>query len=144
MNLTAKQEKFCQLVAKGSNYSDAYRGAYPTSLKWADNTVNNKASELANDGYTRGRIKELKAKIEAKVIEGFAKTKDDLLKELENIKEKANYIEADKGLKEKRECIKEQGKLLGYYEDTVNMKGQFSILEGLRKFKERGNKPEED
>ena len=46
--LTQKQECFCQLVASGSNYSDAYRGAY-NSLRMKDATVNRSAAFLAKD-----------------------------------------------------------------------------------------------
>ncbi len=46
MKLTPNQEKFCQLVADGNNYSDAYREAYPASQKWKDKTVNESASRL--------------------------------------------------------------------------------------------------
>jgi len=43
--LTAKQEAFCQHVAKGSNLSDAYRAAYDAS-NMKPNIVNNEACKL--------------------------------------------------------------------------------------------------
>ena len=43
--LTAKQEAFCQHVAKGSNLSDAYRAAYDAS-NMKPNIINNEACKL--------------------------------------------------------------------------------------------------
>jgi phage terminase small subunit len=57
--LTAKQEEFATGIACGLSQADAYRRAYPKSLKWADATVWKRASELAADGEVSGRVKEL-------------------------------------------------------------------------------------
>tara|TARA_R110000744_G_scaffold240701_3_gene358107 strand:+ start:3227 stop:3649 length:423 start_codon:yes stop_codon:yes gene_type:complete len=67
-NLTGKQEKFAQLVAMGSNLSDAYRGAYNAG-NMKPTTINNKAKELEQNGKVTGRIKELRepAVIKAKI-----------------------------------------------------------------------------
>jgi phage terminase small subunit len=53
--LTQKQEAYCQLVASGSNYSDAYRGAYNSS-HMKDATVNRSAAALAKDHKIATRI----------------------------------------------------------------------------------------
>jgi phage terminase small subunit len=67
-NLTYKQEKFAQLVAIGSNLSDAYRGAYNTA-KMKPTTVNRKAKELEQNGKIKAMIKDLRepAVIKAKI-----------------------------------------------------------------------------
>ena len=49
--LTPKQERFAQLVAGGTNQSDAYRGAYNTS-RMKPATVNREAKALAPEGWS--------------------------------------------------------------------------------------------
>lgn len=66
MKLTPKQETFATGLAKGLSQSEAYRRAYPTSLKWVDATVWEKASRLAGDAKVRARAAELTAKAAAK------------------------------------------------------------------------------
>jgi phage terminase small subunit len=62
--LTQQQEAFCQeLVLNGGHQSDAYRKAYPKSLKWKDNAVNTQASILCANGKIQVRVSELKAKV---------------------------------------------------------------------------------
>lgn len=79
MELTAKQEKFCQGVAKGLSYSDAYREAYDTD-NMKDETINRKAKELIDNGKIAARLKELRGKIEEELRysarESFEKLKD--------------------------------------------------------------------
>lgn len=57
MNLTPKQETFCQEYMKCGIASEAYRKAYPTSTKWKNEVVHVKASELL--GKVMVRVKEL-------------------------------------------------------------------------------------
>ena len=82
MKLTGKQEKFCQKVAKGLSYSDAYRAAYDAKKMKAE-TVNNAAFKLINKGEIRARVEGLKEKVEKKLVytaaESFEKL-DGLLK----------------------------------------------------------------
>lgn len=82
MGLTAKQEKFCQGVAKGLSYSDAYREAYN-----ADNmkpeTINRKAKELIDNGNITARLKELRGKIEEE-LKYSARESFNKLKELQD------------------------------------------------------------
>ena len=65
IKLTAKQEKFCQLVSTGTNISDAYRKAYNTKAM-KPTTINKKASELFAVGHITARIELLKERIVAK------------------------------------------------------------------------------
>ena len=59
--LTAKQEAFAQLVAKGKNQVDAYIDAYyPKGRRYNESTVNSGASKLANNEKIKARIKEIK------------------------------------------------------------------------------------
>jgi hypothetical protein len=134
MTLTAKQENFAKAIAlQEMNYSDAYRHAYD-SENMKPETINRKAKELIDDGKVAARVKELKDEIDERTVQEFVKTKVDLLKELEDIKKEAKVKD---DLKEQRECVKEQGKMQGYYEDNLNVKGDISLVHGLTVFRNR-------
>ena len=55
----AKNEKFAQGIFEGLSQRKAYRAAFPSSVKWKDATVDNRASELYNTDEILGRVKEL-------------------------------------------------------------------------------------
>ena len=108
MNLTARQENFCRaVVLEQMNYSDAYRACY-TAENMKDDAINVNASKVASVAKVSLRMKELKATIEEETIKEFTKSRTDILKEYELIKEEGDS-------KIKIDCLKEQGKLLGYY-----------------------------
>lgn len=65
MNLTHKQEAFCQAIANGMNQSDAYRSAYDAG-KMKPDVVNVKASQLAAVGKVAVRLAELKQSLSEK------------------------------------------------------------------------------
>jgi len=58
-NLTAKNEEFAAGIASGLSQAQAYRHAFPQSVRWKDKTVHEKASRLAADGKVKARIQEL-------------------------------------------------------------------------------------
>jgi hypothetical protein len=60
--LTPKREQFALGLAEGLNQSDAYRRAFPSSLKWKDSVLWSKASILAADGKVKARVAELQQK----------------------------------------------------------------------------------
>lgn len=62
--LTAQQETFAVAVAAGASLSDAYRKAYPRSLKWACETVHEAASRMAANYKVTTRIYALRAAAE--------------------------------------------------------------------------------
>lgn len=53
-------------VFEGLSQSDAYRKAFPASLKWKDKTVHNRASEFFNSGEVMGRVEALQAELRSK------------------------------------------------------------------------------
>jgi phage terminase small subunit len=55
-----KRELFCQKWHETGNKSEAYRYAYPASLKWKDESVHNKGSALSKDNEVAARFQELK------------------------------------------------------------------------------------
>lgn len=62
MSLTPQQERFAQELASGKTQADAYRAAYPKSLKWKNNSVHIKASQLMAIDKVAIRVKELQDK----------------------------------------------------------------------------------
>jgi phage terminase small subunit len=60
MVLTAKQEAFAVAIAKGSNASDAYRGAYSTGRMTAK-SINEEASHLLANPKVASRVAALRA-----------------------------------------------------------------------------------
>lgn len=67
MSLTPKQDKFARCIADGMTQADAYRAAYDAE-KMKPDTIHKRASELMLDGAVKGRIQELRAKLEEKAI----------------------------------------------------------------------------
>lgn len=67
--LTDKQEKFVQELLKGKSQREAYRIAYPNSVKWTDNALDSRASRLLKSD---------------KVLTRYEKLKDRLIKEAED------------------------------------------------------------
>ena len=55
----AKQEKYIQGIIAGMSQRKAYREAFPTSHRWKDETVDNKASELFRNSEILARYEEL-------------------------------------------------------------------------------------
>jgi phage terminase small subunit len=59
LNLTPKQEKFCQLYVELGNASEAYRQSYDADSMQVE-TVHRKAKEVLDNGKVSARIKQLK------------------------------------------------------------------------------------
>lgn len=82
-SLTAKQEKFCQLVVEGVNNGEAYREAYD-SVGMKPATINREATRLMNNPIIATRIKQLRAPIVdtvAKTVEGQVQRIDELIEQ---------------------------------------------------------------
>ena len=61
--LTHQQEAFAQAVASGKSQSEAYRIAYPKSLKWKPDTVWSRASEMMAQRKVSGRVAQIKTEL---------------------------------------------------------------------------------
>ena len=122
MGLTAKQEKFCQGVAKGLSYSDAYREAYD-AVNMKPETVNNSAFKLLKNGEITARVDELRGHIEEE-LKYSAKESFTKLSELQSQAEAGGNINAAL----KAEELK--GKLAGIYVDKkdVLLKGSVKVM----------------
>lgn len=103
--LTPKQEKFCQKYIELGNASEAYRQSYDCK-NMTDETIYVKASELLNNGKITVRIFQLQSEHQ----ERHKVTVDDLLSELEEIKERA-IVEGN--LQVAFNVVMGKGKLLG-------------------------------
>jgi len=66
--LTIKQERYVQELIKGKSQREAYRIAYPGSVKWKPESVDAKASALFKNDKVRIRYEELTREIEKDVI----------------------------------------------------------------------------
>ena len=122
--LTPKQEKFCQEVVKGSNYSDAYRKAYNAN-KCTDKTINERASVLRKDNKIKARIEELNKKVEEKVLLHVLYDKEAHFKELEEIRKEAMKRGKNRELSSAIRATELKGKLKGHYgkENIVDISG---------------------
>lgn len=78
--LTVKQEKFVQELVKGKTQREAYRIAYPSSLKWKDSAVDCKASLMLNGNVkVLERYKHLMREVEERTIYDAAKIRQELI-----------------------------------------------------------------
>lgn len=78
--LTPQQEAFAVAVAAGASLSDAYRKAYPRSLKWACETVHEAASRMAANYKVKTRIAALRAAAEKLSTLEAARVLDEIAK----------------------------------------------------------------
>ena len=109
--LTAKQERFAQLVASGSSYSDAYRQAYDAE-NTAGPTINSNAYKLAVEhNAVAMRIEELQGDV-GQEMQIHAQ---DLVAELQEI---ANApVQGPVRAADKIAAVREIGRLAGLYRD---------------------------
>ena len=82
--LTAKQENFVELLAKGTSQSSAYRGAYDTQ-NMSDKTVWEEASRLRRHPKVSTRILELEKEKEDRRRLQAVSREERVLNELEKI-----------------------------------------------------------
>lgn len=71
-----RHEKFAQGIAQGLSQRKAYREAFPSSLKWKDETVDSKASVLAKNDKVLARVNELKSESSSKAIKTAIERKE--------------------------------------------------------------------
>lgn len=93
--LTSKQEKFVQGVISGLSQREAYRQAYPSSIKWTDNAVDVNACKLLNNAKVLLRYNELRDRLVKEAEDECIVTAKDVLRELKKIgtADIRNYLE---------------------------------------------------
>lgn len=83
--LTDKREKYIQELIKGKSQREAYRIAFPASVKWLDKTVDEVASRLFNDSKVNARYSTLKDRLIKEAEDDCIITAKQVLQELANI-----------------------------------------------------------
>lgn len=111
-----KHEKFCQVYHKTGNKSEAYRQAYPKSLKWKDKTVHSRGSELSRNGMVEGRIAELKIESNKIADKAFTVDIEQRLKWLDEVAKAGLDIYSDQNGNNRRENLAATCKAV----DTLN------------------------
>lgn len=91
-SLTYQQEKFAVALAGGATQSDAYRQAYPTSLKWPDAVVWSKASEMARHRLVVERVKEIREPAAVRVQDEIVYTAKVAMSEAQRALELAERV----------------------------------------------------
>lgn len=112
MTLTAKQEKFCQGVAKGLTYSGAYREAYDAD-KMKPETINRVATDLMKSPKITARIEKLRQRS----LKRYDLTVDDIISELEEAREVAKETKTSAAMVS---ASMGKAKLLGMVVDNVS------------------------
>lgn len=112
--LTQKQENFSLYLFEGMSQRVAYRKAFPSSKKWSDATVDNRASELAKSDEILGRLKSMREKVEERSVITIEKTVKELAK-IAFMKE-ADFYNDDGSVKKLSELTEDQKAALASYE----------------------------
>lgn len=126
LNLTPKQESFCQLYIELGNASEAYRQSYDADSMQSD-TVNRRAKELLDNSKIRARLD----KIRKEHAMRHNITVDSLLIELEEARKTA----LDAGKLEKLQvsaavsATMGKAKLLGLDKQVIEHTGKINITE---------------
>ena len=135
--LTPKQEKFCQAIRNGKNYSDAYREAYDTKNMKME-TINRASYTLFQNCKISTRISELRRIVEEKICY-TAKNSFDKLNEIQQkalemkrklyIKDMAVPLEEETpDLKSAIRAEELKGKLNGLYVEEVKHTGLLPVI----------------
>jgi len=113
-----KHEKFAQCLASGMSQRQSYLEAYPSSKKWKDATVDNKASKLAKTSEVLARLQEIRERTESKAIANVARRKMILTEILEDEEEKTT---------DRIKAIDSLNKMEGVGTENVNLNGGVEI-----------------
>lgn len=129
MNLTEKQERFCQEYIKSGVASQAYRIAYPKSKKWKDESVNVNASKTMANTNIMQRVKELQEKVESK----HDISKDKIMARLQQLVYEQEVIGADKlDLNVMIKALDTLNKMMGYYApEKKEHSGEVAVKSGM-------------
>ena len=112
--LTAKENKFCELIAQGKSQVDAYITAYGKG-KSSNNTIKTNAYRLMNKQNIINRLAELKEKTEKEL----KYTKEQQYNELCLLQEQARK---DGNLQAELKAIELKGKLFDLYNNKLSIK----------------------
>lgn len=130
MKLTAKQQRFAELVAlEGMTQADAYREAYATG-NMKPETIWARASELMADSKVSGRVAALKAEVAAATVKRTTRTREQLLEKLDTVFDDAMNADANNGKKAHSAAVSAvatQSKLLGFDIQKLEVTGDIEL-----------------
>lgn len=118
--LTAKQEKFAQLVAQGHTQSDAYREAYDAE-NMTNDSIKIEASRLMDNPNVSLTVDKLK--------QGAAKRNEVTLDEcVRGIREAVDMAKTKDDVNAFIKAYRELGLLAGLYVEKKKVDGEFSLV----------------
>jgi len=119
--LTAKQERFAQLVASGYTQADAYRGAYDCG-RMSGKTISECASRLAQDRKVTAMVRVLRQPEEKRAKKAVDRALDAHLLHLSRLRNKAEHTKSwDAAIRAEISI----GVACGHYPKNVNIRGNF-------------------
>lgn len=135
--LTPKQEKFVQGLFTGMSQREAYKSAYDCA-KMKDATIDKRASEIAQKGEIKGRLKELQENLAMRntvsvewvlnnlkeVVERCMQAEPVLIRDGDEWIESGEYQFAHSGANKSLELI---GKHLGMFTDKLEHSGKIEL-----------------
>ena len=83
--LTDKQERFVQELIKGKSQREAYRIAYPRSVKWKNSAVDQNASKLLKNAKVLPRYNELRDRLIQEAEDECIVSAKEVIRELKRI-----------------------------------------------------------
>ena len=139
MELTSRQEKFVQGLFRGLSQRQSYKESYNCN-EWKDESIDSRASELANNSKIVARLTELRANVTKesswtveRLIKEFEQCKKKCMQEVEVMKfdpEQGMMVGTGEYKFEYSGVIKSLeniGKLLGMYETKLKHSGEVTI-----------------
>ena len=129
VNLTPKQELFCQKYIETGNASEAYRQAYNAG-KMKMETVNRNAKKLLDSNKTATRI----AAIQGEAIKRHEITVDDLILELEEARKAALKAETPQSSAAVAATMG-KAKMLGFDKQIIELTTGAELIERMKEAK---------
>lgn len=114
-----RHETFAQNIAKGMSQRKAYREAFPSSLKWKDETVDSNASKLAKNTKVLTRLKELTDMATSKAVMSATERKEWLTELIKDEEGKHNTGD-------KLKALDILNKMDGEYTEKVQVNGSLN------------------
>lgn len=110
----ARHEAFAQGIAEGMKKKDAYTAAFPNSQRWKDQTIYNRASELAKREEVAERVQELQQQATNETILSITRRKEILSQMAEDKQESSQA---------RIKAIDTLNRMEGVYTENVNVNG---------------------
>ena len=141
MELTKKEETFCQEVVKQNSYSDAFRIAY-NKVNYSYKTVNEKASRLMAKDKIKARVRQIRDKLVDKQIYTLSKSVKRDIKLIEMYEQALEVLNDSKASKDSVVSAERTVKFIGasgYNSAQDRLSKQHGFYEAHNKQKEKGD-----